>query len=81
MLTNRRIEGVMEFAEPMLQDFSKADQDGKRDAAQDQGVDELLQIDGSRRFFFRVNENMSLVADGKISFAPARYIEELGGIY
>src|SRR5262245_2305052 len=67
----------MQLAKPVFQDIGKADQDGKIDAAQHERVDQLLEIDRDRRIFFRMHMHVPVIADRKISLAPARHVEEL----
>ena len=46
VLRDRRLERVVDVAEPLPQDVAEADQDRQLDAAQLQVVDQLLQVDG-----------------------------------
>ncbi len=50
-------EGVVNLAQPVLQDLGEANQNRQRDAAQDQRVDQLLQID-ERRVLFGMDQNV-----------------------
>jgi hypothetical protein len=70
----------MHFAEPVLNNVGEADQDRQSDSAPLQSVDQLLEIDAPVGLFLGMNEQMTVFANGKVAFPPARYIVELGGV-
>ncbi len=45
MLVDGGLEGAVDFSQAVLQDIGEADQDRQVDAAQDEGVDQLFEID------------------------------------
>ena len=80
VLPDRHIEGVVQFAQAVLQNLCKAHQNRKVDAPQNQRIDQLLQIDRAVRLFLGVHEQLPAVADRKISLAPARNVVQLACI-
>ncbi len=74
------LEGLIHFAQTMLEDFSEADQDGQPDAAQFELFDQLTQIDAARRIFAGMHPQVSVRADGKIAFAPTGDIVKLASV-
>ena len=65
---------------PVAEDVPEADEDGQMDPAQQQMIDELLQIDGSGRVLGRVDEDVAGGRDGEVALAPAVDFIELGSV-
>src|SRR4051794_40940346 len=63
----------------MLQNVCEADQYRDVDSAQNQSIDQFLQVDGAGRIFLGMNAHMSVFTDGEIAFTPARYVVEVAG--
>ena len=74
------LEGLVHFAQTMLQNFGEADQDGEPDAAQLELFDQLAQIDAARRLLAGMHPQVPVRADGKIAFAPTGDIVEFAGV-
>ncbi len=70
MLGHRALEGLMDFPDAVLQDLGEADQDRQVDAAQDEGVDEILQVDPAARVLGRVHDQVAVFADPEVTLAP-----------
>jgi hypothetical protein len=70
----------MHFPETVLNNVGEADQDGQSDSAPFERIDELLEIDTAVRLLCWMNKQMAVLANGKIAFAPACDIVELGGV-
>ena len=73
-------ERLVHLAQPVLQNFAEANQNRRRDAAQHQRVDQLLQIDATRGVLCRVHPQVSVLADREIALAPAGDIVEIGRV-
>ena len=73
------LEGAVDFAEAVLQDVGEADEDGEVDAAQDQRVDQFLEVDGARGILLGVDEDVSVVAHRKVALAPTGDVVEVAG--
>ena len=80
VLGDRRLEGVVDLADPVAEDVGEADQDRQLDAAELQVVDQLLQVDGAGRILRRVDEHVARRGDGEVALAPAVDLVELGGV-
>src|SRR5436853_6163515 len=63
----------------MLQNIGEPDQDGKVDAAQHERIHQLLEIDRARPIFFRVDQNVPVLTNRKITLAPAGDVIEIAG--
>ena len=50
------------------------------DAARLQAIDELLEVDGARRVFGRVDLDVARGVDREVAFAPASHFVELAGV-
>ena len=68
----------MNLAQPVFQNFAEANQDRRMDAAQNELIDQLFQIDAARVVFGRMNPEMPVRSDGKVAFSPRVHIVELG---
>src|SRR5262245_59747026 len=64
----------------MLEDFPEPDQDGRTDAAENESVDQLLEIDQTLRILVRMHQNVAVGSDGKIAFAPTFDIVAFRGV-
>jgi hypothetical protein len=71
VLVDRGLKGLVDFAEPVLENLGKTDKNGKIDAAEHKPIDELLQIDRATGVFCRQNADVPLVVDREVSVAPA----------
>ncbi len=80
VLGDGALERLVHFAQPVLEDFGEADQDGEPDAAQLEFFDQLAQIDAARRLFARMHPQVSVRADGEIALAPTGDIVEFAGV-
>src|SRR6185369_6585734 len=70
VLSDGALEGAVNFTQAVFQNFTKPQQDGRRNATKDQLVEQLLHIDLAIFFLIRVYEKMPILADGEVSFAP-----------
>ncbi len=70
VLGDGALERLVHFAQPMLENFGEADQDGEPDAAQLQFLDQLAQVDAARRLFAGVNPQMPVRRRRKNSLCP-----------
>ena len=70
------VEGAVHLAQPVLQDFGEADQDGQVDAAQHQRIDQFLEVDRAGGVLFGVHEDVPVVAHREVALAPARDVVE-----
>ena len=77
VLRDRRLEGVEDVAEPLLEDVAEPDQDRQADAAQLQVVDQLLQVDGLAGVLGGVHPDVAVRRDGEVVLAPAFDLVEL----
>jgi hypothetical protein len=64
----------------MFDDVGEANEDGEGDASPAERIDKLLQIDSAIDFFGGVNEEVAVLADGEIAFAPTSDIVKLGSV-
>jgi hypothetical protein len=64
----------------MLQDLAEADEDGQRDAAQLEVVDQLLKVDATRGILVGVDPQVAVLADREVTLAPGSDIVEFGGV-
>ncbi len=80
VLGDRRLEGVVDVGQPVLEDVAEANEERDRDAACLQVVDELLEVDGARRIFRGVNLDVPAGVDREVAFAPTRHFIELVGV-
>ena len=80
MLGDGVLKGLMHLAQAVLQDFAEADQDRQRDAAQLEIVDQFFQIDARVRFLVGMDQQVAVLADRKIAFAPTGDVVELRGV-
>ena len=80
VLGDGALERLVHFAQPMLENFGEADQDGQPDAAQLQFFDQLAQIDAARRLLAGMHPQVPVRADGKIALAPTGDIVEFAGV-
>lgn len=67
----------MHFPQTVFENVSETDENGERNAAPLEGIDELLEIDAAGRFFGGVNEEMPVIADREITFTPTSDIVKL----
>ncbi len=74
------LESVLKFQELVAEDFAEANEDGRIDAAQNQRIDQLFQVDGAGGVASRMHQHVSLFADREIAFAPAGDVEGLAGL-
>ena len=77
MLGDGVLECLMHLAQAMLQNFAEADQDGQRDAAQLQVVDQLFEIDAARGVLIGTHPDVAVGFDGEVAFAPTGDIVQL----
>src|SRR4029079_11182203 len=61
----------------MPQDVAEPDQDRKRDTAELEVVGELLEVDGPRRVLGGMDQDVPLLGDGEVAFAPPFELVEL----
>ena len=80
MLGDGVLKGLVHLAQPVLQNFAEADQDGQRDAAQLQVVDQLFEIDAARRVLVGAHPHVAVGPDREVAFAPTSDIVELAGL-
>ena len=71
------LEGLVHLAQAVFQNFAEADQDGQRDAAELQVVDQFLEIDAARGVLVGMHPHVAVRFDRKIAFAPTGDIVEL----
>src|SRR5438128_462110 len=79
MLVDGDLESTVQLAQAMFQDVGKADEDGQRDAAQDERVNQLLQVDRARGVLVRMHADVAAVVDGEIALAPTGNVVKIGG--
>ena len=70
VLVDGGLEGGMDLAQAVLEDIGKADQDGKVDATEDEGIDQFFQINGAGGILFGANDHVAGIVDREIAFAP-----------
>ena len=70
VLVDRRLEGVVDVAEPVPQDVGEAEQHRQPDAAELQVIGELLQVDRARRILGRVGEDVAFARRSRSSPCP-----------
>ena len=73
-------ERVVNLAQPVLEDVGEADQHGKRDAAQNQRIDQLLQVDRAGRVLGRMDMDVAVAVDGEIALAPTGDVVQIAGV-
>ena len=73
-------EGVVNLAQPVLEDVGEANQEGDRNPAQDQRIDQLLQIDGAGGVLGRMDADVSQIVDREIALAPTGDVVHLAGV-
>jgi len=64
----------------VLENIGEADQHRERDAAQDQRIDQLLQIDGAGGIFGWMDMDVAISFDGEIALAPTGDIVQIAGM-
>ena len=74
------LEGVVDVADAVAEDVAKPDEHRQLDAAQQQVIGELLQIDGARRILRRVHEHVAGRGDREVALTPAVHLVEIGGV-
>ncbi len=77
VLADGEIECLVHLLQAMLQNVGKADQNRQRYSPPFEGVDELLQVNGSVRFLCGVNEQIAVLANREVPLAPTRDIVKL----
>ena len=60
---DRGLKRGMNLAEPVLKNVGEADQDGQRNTAQNQRVDQFLEVNGARRILLRMNADVAVRID------------------
>ena len=80
MLADRVLERLMQLAQAVLNNARKANENWQRNAAPAERVDKLLEINRAIAFFRWVDEEVTVLADRKISFTPTGDIVKFGGI-
>ena len=80
VLRDRRLEGRMNFAEPVPQDVGEPDEHRKADAAELQPIDQLLEVDGLRRILGRMDLHVTRGVHREVAVPPARHLVELAGV-
>src|SRR5208283_129893 len=80
VLGDRGLKGSLQLLKLVAEDFPEADQDGRVDAAQDQGIDQLLEVDGAVGVAAGMHQHVAFFADREIALAPARDVEGLTGL-
>ena len=80
VLTNGKVKGLVQLAQPMFDDVGEADQNRQGDAAPLECVDQLFQIDAAGGFFGWMNKKVAILSYGEIALAPARYVIEFGSV-
>jgi hypothetical protein len=73
------LERLVHFAEAVLKDFAEAEQDGERDAAELEIVDQFFEVDAASGLLIGMDPEMAVLAHGKIAFAPAGNVVEFAG--
>src|SRR5690606_32170754 len=71
VLADRRLKGVVDVAEAMLEDVAQAHQDRQVDAAHLEPIDELLQVDGPITLLGGMHQHGTGLADGGIGLPLA----------
>ena len=79
VLVDGGLKRRMDLAQAVVEDVGEADQNGQVDAAKHQRIDQLFQVDGPRRVFFRVNQHVPVAAHREIAFAPTGNVVEITG--
>ena len=79
MLADGGLKGAVQLAQPVLQDVGEANQDRQVDAAEDERIDQLLQVDRASGILFRVDADMSVLPHREVSLAPTSDIVEVAG--
>lgn len=64
----------------MLQNFAETDQDRRLNAAHDQLVDELFEVELAMGFFVGMDKKIAIFPNGEIAFAPTGDIVEFIGV-
>jgi hypothetical protein len=59
MLVDRALKRFVDLRQAVLENFGEADQDGERDPAQQQRIDQFLQVDGALGFLGGMNQKVS----------------------
>ncbi len=72
------LERLVNLLQAVFQDLSEADQDGQRDAAQHQVVDQFLQVDGPFRLLGRVDQQVAPLAHREVGLSPPRDVIKFG---
>ena len=80
VLGDRGLEGVVDVADAVAEDVAEPDEHRQLDAAQQQVVGELLQVDGARRVLGRVDEHMPGRGDREVALTPPLDLVELGRV-
>jgi hypothetical protein len=79
VLGDRHLERFVDFTQAVLENVGKPDENRQVDAAQNQRIHQLLQVDRPRGILFRVNAYVPVLANGKVALPPARDIVEVAG--
>ena len=73
-------EGVVDVADAVAEDVAEPDEHRQPDAAQQQVIGQLLQIDRPRRILRRMHEHVPGRRDREVALAPAVHLVEIGGV-
>jgi hypothetical protein len=76
VLAHRALKRLMNFAEPMLEDVGEAQQDGRRQAAKLEPIDQSLDVDAALRIFGGMHQQVALLAHREVALPPARHVVE-----
>ena len=74
------LKGFLDVPQPMLEHVAKADQRRQGDAAHLQLIDELFEINRPAGLLRRMDVNVAVLADRKVSLAPSVNLVQLGCI-
>ena len=80
MLADGGLKRTVNFTQPVLQNLAEAEQDRRLNAAKHELIDQFLQIDAACAILVRMDPEVAVFRHGKIAFAPAHYVIQLGGI-
>jgi hypothetical protein len=72
VLVDGGFEGAVDLSQAVLQNIGEADQDRQVDAAQDQRVHQLFEVNRARGFLLGVHQDVPVLAHRKVALAPAR---------
>jgi hypothetical protein len=80
VLADGGVERLVQLRKPLFDDLAEAHQHGQINAAQDELIHQLLQVNGPAGLFRRMNGEVAFLVDREKAFAPTRDVVEFGGV-